>query len=252
MVRGLDRFRDHFSEFRDRYVLIGGTACDLAMTDAGLAFRATRDLDIVLCIESLDRTFGESFWSFVRDAGYGQQETSTGAKNFYRFQRPTDSAYPEMVELFSRVPDAIIIPDDSHLTPIPIDQEISSLSAILLDDDYYGWMHAGKIELEGVPLVGPGHLIPLKARAWIELRQRKNAGERIDSRDIKKHKNDVFRLLQIVAPDQRLTPPEVITSDMRRFVAEVETDPPDLKSLGIKTASFESLMDMVKTVYELE
>jgi hypothetical protein len=29
MVKGLDLFREHFREYADRYVLIGGTACDL-------------------------------------------------------------------------------------------------------------------------------------------------------------------------------------------------------------------------------
>ena len=36
MVRGLDLFRAHFRDFADRYVLIGGTACDLVMDEAGL------------------------------------------------------------------------------------------------------------------------------------------------------------------------------------------------------------------------
>lgn len=31
MVNGLDLFREHFRAYADRYVLIGGTACDLAM-----------------------------------------------------------------------------------------------------------------------------------------------------------------------------------------------------------------------------
>ncbi len=48
MVKGLDLFREHFRGYADRYVLIGGTACDLAMGEAGLDFRATRDLDIIL------------------------------------------------------------------------------------------------------------------------------------------------------------------------------------------------------------
>jgi len=31
MVKGLDVFRKYFRDFTDRYILIGGTACDLAM-----------------------------------------------------------------------------------------------------------------------------------------------------------------------------------------------------------------------------
>lgn len=75
MVRGLALFREHFRDFRDRYVLIGGTACDLVMADAGLPFRATKDLDIVLCLEVLDSAFARAFWRFVADGEYEFQET---------------------------------------------------------------------------------------------------------------------------------------------------------------------------------
>lgn len=48
MVRGLDLFRDWFAAYTDQYLLIGGTAASLTMEDAGLPYRATKDLDIVL------------------------------------------------------------------------------------------------------------------------------------------------------------------------------------------------------------
>jgi glutathionyl-hydroquinone reductase len=89
MVKGLDIFRVHFQGYADRYVLIGGTACDIAMTSAGLAFRATKDLDIVLCVEALDAAFVRAFWEFVRLGGYQTQEKSTGQKQFYRFMKPS-------------------------------------------------------------------------------------------------------------------------------------------------------------------
>jgi len=46
-IRGLDVFGQHFSDFRDHYVLIGGVASWLTMDEAGQSFRATKDLDIV-------------------------------------------------------------------------------------------------------------------------------------------------------------------------------------------------------------
>ncbi|MCD4670921.1 MAG: hypothetical protein K8S14_10805 [Actinomycetia bacterium] len=174
MVKGLDLFRDHFSGFADCYVLIGGTACDLMMSNAGLVFRVTKDLDIVLCVEALDSSFVKAFWAFVHAGQYQLQETATGERRFYRFQRPADGAYPAMLELFSRVPDALSVVEGSRLTPIPVDEEVSSLSAILLDNDYYDWIHAGKREVEGVPIVGPEHMVPLKAKAWLDLRARKD------------------------------------------------------------------------------
>lgn len=65
MVKGLDRFRAHFAGLEGQYVLIGGTAATLAMAQAGLDFRATNDLDIVLHIEALTPAFGTALWAFV-------------------------------------------------------------------------------------------------------------------------------------------------------------------------------------------
>ena len=67
-------------------------------------------------------------------------------KQFYRFTKPADGTFPYMLELFSRKPDALSIADESHLTPIPTDQEVASLSAILLDDGYYSFITQGKKE----------------------------------------------------------------------------------------------------------
>jgi hypothetical protein len=140
MVKGVEIFREHFRNYADRYVLIGGAACDIAMTSAGLEFRATKDLDIVLYLEALDAEFVLVFWEFVRTGGYEIQETSTGERQFYRFQKPTNADYPFMLELFSRRPDVLQVAEGSHLTPIPLGEDISSLSAILLDNDYYDFI----------------------------------------------------------------------------------------------------------------
>ena len=122
MVKGIDQFKIHFEGFGDRYVLIGGAACYLAMEEAGLDFRVTKDLDIVLCVEALDVEFVGAFWDFVKKGGYQNQQKSTGKKLFYRFYEPEDQTFPWMLELFSRIPDALTLQDDAHLTPIPVDE----------------------------------------------------------------------------------------------------------------------------------
>jgi hypothetical protein len=250
MVIGLDRFKAHFEPFADRYVLIGGTACSIAMEDVGLEFRATKDLDIVLCVEALDGDFVKAFWEFIRNGNYVIQEKSTGKKQFYRFKSPEDGSYPVMLELFSRVPDALTIGDDSHLTPIPMDEEVSSLSAILLDDDYYHFIHAGKQEIDGLPVVGPAHLIPLKAKAWLDLTKRREAGETIDEKDIKKHKNDVFRLYRIVDPKTSITLSVSIGEDLRHFLGEMgDGQIVDLKNLGLRSRSLDEVLGDLRAIY---
>jgi hypothetical protein len=251
VVRGLDLFRERFRALADRYVLIGGTACDLIMNEAGLQFRATKDLDIVLCTESVDAEFARAFWAFIRGGEYQIHETAEGTPRFYRFQKPANDAYPAMLELFSRAPKALPVSEGSHLTPIPFGGEISSLSAILLDADYYSWIRTGTRVIDDLSIVGSTHLVPLKAKAWLDLRARKDAGEAVDSRSIQKHKNDVFRLFQVIEPESDLNPPRCIVEDMRSFLDQVAAEEVDLKALGLRTTSRETVIAGIRKLYRI-
>ena len=70
MVKGLDIFQKWFRGFEDQYVLIGGTAAHITLSQEGLDFRATKDLDIVLHVEAMTPDFGRRFWEFVRAGSY--------------------------------------------------------------------------------------------------------------------------------------------------------------------------------------
>ncbi|BDZ78706.1 hypothetical protein [Claveliimonas bilis] len=67
MVNGIDLFKEHFSDYKEQYTIIGGFACDLLMTDAGLDFRQTVDIDMVIIIEALTTEFASAFWTFIDD-----------------------------------------------------------------------------------------------------------------------------------------------------------------------------------------
>ncbi|NOX87541.1 MAG: hypothetical protein GXO77_00820 [Calditrichaeota bacterium] len=120
MVKGLELFKTFFKDFADNYILIGGAACDVLFTQAGLPFRATKDLDIVLVFEALDADFVKQFWEFVKSGGYQVQQKSESQKRYYRFLRPKQEEYPAQLELFARNPDLFDLAEGSHLTPIPV------------------------------------------------------------------------------------------------------------------------------------
>ena len=44
MVTGLNVFRDYFADDTDKYVLIGGAACDIVFTSNDATFRATKSM----------------------------------------------------------------------------------------------------------------------------------------------------------------------------------------------------------------
>ncbi|MBI3102185.1 MAG: hypothetical protein HYY98_11615 [Burkholderiales bacterium] len=254
MVRGLDIFQERFAPYVEQYVLIGGTAASLTMEDAGLEFRATKDLDVVLHVEALTPAFGVAFWKFVEEGGYEiRQASDTGKPIFYRFQKPADDRFPAMVELFARAPDGFPLADGSQLTPIPLDEAVSSLSAILLDEVYYAFIMAGRREVDGLPWIGEDRLIPLKAVAWLELTARKEQGAKVDAKDVRKHLNDVLRLSQLLAPPARIPIDTKIGVDMTRFLLAIAADTSiDPKALQLGNVAVTELVARIAQAYEIE
>ena len=251
MVLGIERFKEWFRGYEDHYAIIGGTACDLLMAEEGLDFRGTKDIDLVLIVEAISPEFGRRFWEFVRNAGYKHRNKSTGQPQFYRFSHPTEAGYPFMIELFSRRVDAIVLPEDAVLTPLPLDEDISSLSAILLDDDYYQLLRSGTVVIDSVTVLGAAYLIPFKAKAWLDLTARKANGENVDSKNIRKHKNDVFRLSALLTPGSQITVNRAVWNDLQAFFTAMQVEQVDTKQLVIVRKKEEILSDLTKQYFLL-
>jgi hypothetical protein len=120
-----------------------------------------------------------------------------------------------------------------------------------MDNDYYAFIRAGKTEVDGLPVVGPAHLIALKARAWLDLTEREKKGEKIDSKVIKKHKNDVFRLYRILDPAIDPAAPEVVKKDLQEFISRMDNEDIDLKSLGVRSVTRYGVLSELAKVYRL-
>jgi hypothetical protein len=142
--------------------------------------------------------------------------------------------------------------DSGQLTPIPFDDAVSSLSAILLDDDYYAFIMTGRREVDGLPRVGEDRLIPLKAVAWLELSARKERGEPVDAKNVRKHANDVLRLSQLLAAAIRIPLQGKIADDMRRFLEAAASDQTlDPKAVGLGRISLAEVLARVAQAYGL-
>ena len=253
MVRGVDLFRDHFAALSDQYILIGGAAAALVLNEAGLESRATKDLDIVLCVEALTPAFGAAFWEFIKAGQYETRQRSSGRDIFYRFATPSDKRFPYMLELFARAPFALAAGSSQHLTPIPVGEEVSSLSAILLNEDYYGFLHAHQRIVDGLSVADEASLIPLEARAWLDLTRKKEEGECIDSGDINKHRSDVLRLFQLIPSDLRIVLPDTILQDMASFLWNLERQTGlQLEQYGLRGISLTDVVGSLRAIYGIE
>lgn len=157
-----------------------------------------------------------------------------------------------MIELFSKLPNKFGLSFNGGLTPIHIDDSIVSLSAILLNDDYYNLLLKGKSTVDGFSLIEIETVILFKIKAWLDMKERKEVGDDIDTKNIKKHKNDVFRLLANVSPESRIEVSEEIQNDVMKFIEQLKEDKPDLKNLGIRSASFDEMLEILSDIFLIE
>ena len=127
-----------------------------------------------------------------------------------------------------------------------------SLSAILLNDDYYRFIGEGRVLIEDCPVVGAEHLLTLKAKAWCELTDRKAEGGAADSKDIRKHRNDVFRLFRVIDPEFDAAIPPKVREDLTRFVEGISEDEVNPADFGIVNLSLEALLAEIRRIDGLE
>lgn len=259
MIKGLDKFQEHFKENRDSYVLIGGVACHEWLDSQGLPFRATKDIDIVLIVEALGQSFVERFWQFIEAGQYEIRERAQGDRELYRFSKPKNDGYPVMIEVFSRKPGNIELGAGQHIVPVAVEDLATSLSAILLDDEYYKLIVDHRVQDADGPFVHPVALIPLKARAWIDLTKRKAEGQKVDDRDIDKHRADVFRIAATLPGEAGPDIGNTVSSDLKTFLNAFPIDSPEWPAIltSLKTTfgstplKVEALIEAIRTYFKL-
>lgn len=223
MVNGIESFRKKFKDFSGCYTVIGGTACDILLSEADLPFRSTNDIDIVLILEDKFPEFATVFWDYIKNAEYKCGWKNNDDVHFYRFTEPKDG-YPIRIELFSRKPE-YVLNAPKGIVPVKIDDDTSSLSAILLNDDFYNFMIEGRNIINGIPVLKPEYLIPFKMYAWLNLVKEKSEGRITKEKDLKKHKYDVFRLLQIVVEGTKVATNGIVQTTVSEFISKMEKLP---------------------------
>jgi len=153
-----------------------------------------------------------------------------------------------MIELFSRKPDYFLAKAGNSFAPIHISDEVSSLSAILLDTDYYQLLLDGRTRVAGVPILTAERFIPFKAKAWLDLTEKNDSGQHIDSRDITKHKNDVYRLSYLLNEAIICELHGEVERDMRIILEKISVLD-DEDSLVFKRLKKNDIIEMLMKVY---
>ena len=256
-MEGLEKFRESFEAYSENYVIIGGTACDIAMTGTAVRPRATHDIDMIVIVEKMTTDFADHFWHFVREGGYRpekrkQSEGDNPRYELYRFVNGKPG-YPAMIELLSRHPGILGEPKGLTIEPLPVDAETSSLSAIIMDDHFYFFTIDHSRVTNGIRHADPTALIALKSYAYLNLLQDKAKGKHVNSKDIKKHRSDVLKNV-VIMEDSQVPAPESIVSCIKEFVASIKNDwnilsEPLAKALDQDASFIEALLEQLDGLF---
>lgn len=250
MVNGFDRFIEYFKEYQDQFVIIGGYACTLHYFEKGSQFRQTHDIDIVLIIENMSLKFYERLWDYLKDGDYVSESQTSINHHYYRFETTKDEEYPKIIELLSRKSFNFDTHLSSHITPIHIDENIRSLSAIVLDDEYYRFIRMNQVLIRGISVLSIEFIVILKIKAYLDLRELKKQGVGINSSHIRKHRTDVMRIVRemvLVEVSDQLS--LTVKNDIQNYVQIIQMDLKEGVNLGFDSGVVKRILNRINQVY---
>lgn len=258
-MQGIEKFKEYMSGFQSHYVVIGGLATVLTLEERNLPARATKDVDMIVICQPEAKQYMKRFWEFIKAGGYKlwkSDENKDTHPSFYRFVKPKSREFPAQIELFSKVPEYVEMPEDVHIVHIPMEGYTSSFSAIIMDEAYYDFAVTHSEIIDDIRILKPEALIVLKAVAYNENLRRKEKGEVVDQRNIDKHKKDVYRLAYVFNGSERFEVNDIIKEQLRIFVGEVEKNPIDGKNMmrgqGIPAMGMEDFVGLLKGMFGVE
>ena len=254
MVYGVEIFKEAFAAFQDSYVLSGGTACDAVLAGSRMKARTTDDIDMIVVVEKLTPAFVETFWRFIFEGEYknGKRKRGDDKEPVYELYRFTDpkEGYPIQIELLARHSNALGAPSGFHIEPLPTEEEQYSLSAIMLDDDYYHLTVQNSEIVDGLRVASPLSLIGLKERAFLNLLSDREQGKKVNTRDITKHRNDVLKLAAIITPGPYSCSEGIFVTN-RDYVEHIRTMLPSQALRDALGVGDEEVADLVETLDKL-
>ncbi len=232
MVKGLEHFKNHFKSIADSFIIVGGAACEECFLHSEEKFRVTKGVDIVLTQKSKEKTFAAQFCKYVDKGGYLLRERTDEKKGVFRFYKPQDPDFPDTLKLATTPETTFKAIDDKEVTYIHIRDNVSNLATALYVKDYLDVLNTYKVKDDsGLFYVGPVGMLLLKVKAYLNLSTDRYDGKFVKGSDIKKHRNDVFRLSYLLTDKFKGKLSEKVQEDLKEFLKTFSEQSPEWQGL---------------------
>lgn len=242
---GLSHFQHYFQDFKEHYVVVGGFAT-VMLLDRELEGhgKATHDIDLVLLTTSSNE-MSRRIKDYVTDGGYIIQKGSKDQYNYYRFLDPDKEGFAREIELFASNENDLPLDHQQRIIPIDPEEGLYSLSAIMLDAEYFQIFKANIISTDGVPHTNSVATILLKMSAFYDLKER-------GDKKWKKHRRDIFKLILTLTGDEHIELTKKMMEDYHYFIEHIKTlDHKAIKDSVDKMAGInkENILASLETVF---
>lgn len=224
---GLSHFQDYCKDLDDNYVVVGGFAT-LMLLDKELEGhgKATFDIDLVLLTNN-SIEMSQRIKQYIKEGDYKIQIGKKEQYKYYRFLEPQKENFAKEIELFALNENDLDLEDSQRIIPIDPEEGLYSLSAIMLDPEYFK-MIKNNIDKSGrAPCTNTQATMMLKMSAFYDLRNR-------NDKKWKKHRRDILKLVLLLTGDEHIELTGRMKQDFETFMEHVknELDQKAIKSFG--------------------
>lgn len=239
---GLHHLRDYLRDFEDDYVVIGGFAT-LMLLDRELEGhgKATFDIDLVL-LTSNNSYMTQKIKAYVKEGQYEIQKGARDQYTYYRFIKPHIEGFAKEIELFASNKNDLSLDPDQRIIPIDAEEGLYSLSAIMLDPEYFEMIKQNVEKSTIAPCTNTQATIMLKMSAFRDLKERNDD-------KYKKHRRDIFKLSFLLTGEEKISLLGRMKEDFDAFIEHVETQ---LDAKAFKSITYPLIIDKVEMVATLK
>lgn len=214
---GLSHFQEFCKDLDDNYVVVGGFAT-IMLLDKQLKGhgKATYDIDLVLLTNN-SLEMSKRIKKYIKEGDYKIQIGEKDQYRYYRFIEPKKDNFAKEIELFASNKNDLKLEDSQRIIPIDPDEGLYSLSAIMLDQEYFEMIKENVDKTGVAPCTNVQATIILKMSAFYDL---KNRGED----KWKKHRRDIFKLALLLTGEEKLKLKGRMLKDFNSFILHIEND----------------------------
>lgn len=248
--RGLSHFQQYCKDLEEMYVVVGGFAT-VMLLDEGLGDghgKATHDIDLVLLTTS-SIEMSQRIKQYVQEGKYEIQKGNKDQYHYYRFVKPEIEGFAKEIELFASNENDLKLDDSQRIIPIDPEEGLYSLSAIMLDPEYFEMIKNNVTMSVVAPCTNTQATIMLKMSAFFDLKAR-------NDNKWKKHRQDILKLSLLLTGDERLQMTGRMVEDFESFMTHLEKDVDQkmIKTIlnGMVTVDKELTLETLKKVFIAE